>query len=87
MDDLDPEGTSGIPLCSGTQSSAVVETVDLGRGRFNGVAAGQGRGVMVEKPVHLIGITTVVIHVFCHDEFEDVSAGFDTFGMVSRTRK
>lgn len=72
---------------TGTQSSAVVETVDLGRGRFDGVAAGEGRGVMVEKPVHLIGITTVVIHVFRHDGFEDISAGVNTFGMVNRTRK
>lgn len=55
---------------TGTQSSAVVETVDLGSGRVDGVAAGQGRGVMIEKPVHLIGITTVVIHVFRHIGFD-----------------
>jgi len=55
---------------TGAQSSAVVETVDLGSGRVDGVAAGQGRRVMIEKPVHLIGIITVVIHVFRHIGFD-----------------
>lgn len=52
---------------TGTQSSAVVESVNLGSGRFDGVATGQDRGVMFQKPVHLIVSTTVVIHVFRHD--------------------
>jgi hypothetical protein len=60
---------------TGAQSSAIVETVDLGSGRFNGVAAGQGRGVMIEKPVHMIGITTVVTHVLRHGEYD--LGGFD----------
>jgi len=63
---LDPEGTSGIPLCSGAQSSAVVEAVDLGAGDLDGVAAGGDCRLLSEKPGHLIVITTGITHVFRH---------------------
>lgn len=63
---LDPEGTSGIPLCSGAQSSAVVEAVNAAAGGFDGVTAGGDRRSLSEKPGHLIGITTVITHVRRH---------------------
>jgi len=68
-DDLVPEGTSGIPLYPGAQGSAVVEAVDLGGRRLSTVASSENSalGVLVEEPLHLIGITTVVFHIFRHD--------------------
>lgn len=66
MEDLDPEGTSGTPLCSGAQRSAVVEAVD--GSRVNGIAACQSGGFLVEKSGHLIVVTTTMItHVIRHD--------------------
>lgn len=49
--------------------------MDLAGGRLDGVAAGQDRGLLIEKSCHLIGITTGVTHVFRHDEFD-----IDCFG-------
>ena len=60
---------SGYEILTGAQGSAVVEAVDLGGRRLNTVASSQNGalGVLVEKPLHLIAITTVVTHVFRHD--------------------
>jgi hypothetical protein len=70
---------------TGTQSSAVVKTVNLGSGRFDSVATGQDRGVMFQKSVHLIVITTVVIHVFRHDvRICSRCLGLDKLGKVSK---
>jgi len=55
-------------LLTGTQGSAVVEAVDRQGRRLHTVATGEdGLRVLIEKPLHLIGITTVVFHVFRHD--------------------
>ena len=60
---------SGYEILTGAQGSAVVEAVDLGGRRLNTVASSQNGalGVLVEKPLHLIAITTVVTHIFRHD--------------------
>lgn len=59
----------GYEILTGAQGSAVVEAVDLGGRRLNTVASSENGalGVLVEKPLHLIAITTVVIHIFRHD--------------------
>jgi hypothetical protein len=47
-----------------------MEAVDLGGRPLNTVTGSENSalGVLVEKPLHLIAITTVVIHVFRHDD-------------------
>lgn len=59
----------GYEILTGARGSAVVEAVDLGGRRLNTVASSENGalGVLVEKPLHLIAITTVVIHIFRHD--------------------
>jgi hypothetical protein len=59
----------GYEILTGAQGSAVVEAVDLGGRRLNTVASSENGalGVLVEKPLHLIAITTVVTHIFRHD--------------------
>lgn len=53
---------------TGAQGSAVMEAVDLGGGRLHAVAGGKdGLRFFVQKPLHLIATTTVIIHVFRHD--------------------
>jgi hypothetical protein len=63
------DAISGYEILTGAQGSAVVEAVDLGGRRLNTVASSQNGalGVLVEKPLHLIAITTVVTHIFRHD--------------------
>lgn len=60
---------SGSEILTGAQGSAVVEAVDLGGRPLNTVASSEdgALGVLVEKPLHLIAITTVVTHIFRHD--------------------
>lgn len=59
----------GYEILTGAQGSAVVEAVDLGGRRLDTVASSENSalGVLVEEPLHLIAITTVVIHIFRHD--------------------
>lgn len=59
----------GYEILTGAQGSAVVEAVDLGGRRLSTVASSENGalGVLVEEPLHLFGITTVVIHIFRHD--------------------
>ena len=59
----------GYKILTGAQGSAIVEAVDLGGRRLNTVASSENSalGVLVEEALHLIAITTVVIHIFRHD--------------------
>ena len=59
----------GYEILTGAQGSAIVEAVDLGGRRLNTVASSENSalGVLVEEALHLIAITTVVIHIFRHD--------------------
>ena len=59
----------GYEILTGAQGSAIVEAVDLGGRRLNTVASSENSalGVLVDEALHLIAMTTVVIHIFRHD--------------------
>lgn len=84
-DAFDPEGTSGIPLCSGPRGSAVVETIDHGSGGLDAVTTGKhaSLGMHVECTLQLISDTTVVIPGLGHD---DGSFRLKIRGAISRNR-
>jgi hypothetical protein len=62
---FDPEGTSGIPLCSGPRRGAVVEAADHGSQSINAVAACEYAGL---GPLKLVGVTTLIIDGFSHSD-------------------
>lgn len=67
---FDPEGTSGIPLCSGPRRGAVVEAADHGSQSINAVAACEYArlGSNAKGPLKLVGGTTLIIDGFSHSD-------------------
>ena len=63
--DMDPERTSGIPLCPASTGSGVMESGKTS-GTINDIAAGEDVGLSANYLTATITITTAVFHTLSH---------------------